>query len=189
MSGSVSTSMAGIPRPPRVDLKPPPSWRLEAVVATERPRSPAVSPDGRMAVFIQDRDTSDLWLLDLDGGAPRRLTTGRDPQPYWEDTQPAFSPDGTAVAYCGRRLDLGGADRRRPTEARRRGRQSRVDRQRPARRLGRARPLRPPRRRLRRRGVATAARPRARRSRSARRRAGRDRLTRRRDRRLRLRPA
>ena len=37
----------GIPRPARVDLKPPPHWRLEAVVATERPRSPAVSPDGR----------------------------------------------------------------------------------------------------------------------------------------------
>ena len=37
-------------------------------------------------MFVQDRDTSDLWLLDLDGGAPSRLTTGRDPQPYWEDT-------------------------------------------------------------------------------------------------------
>ena len=90
----------GIPRPARVDLRPPPNWRLEAVVATERPRSPAVSPDGRSVVFIQDRDTSDLWLVDLDGGVPRRLTTGRDPQPYWEDTQPVFSPDGTQVAYA-----------------------------------------------------------------------------------------
>jgi dipeptidyl aminopeptidase/acylaminoacyl peptidase len=90
----------GIPRPARVDLKPPPSWRLEAVVATERPRSPAVSSDGRSAVFVQDRDTSDLWLLELEGGSPRRLTTGRDPQPYWEDTQPVFSPDGTTVAYA-----------------------------------------------------------------------------------------
>jgi len=90
----------GIPRPPRADVTPPPHWRLEAVVATERPRSPAVSPDGRSAVFIQDRDTSDLWLLDLESGVPRRLTTGRDPQPYWEDTQPVFSPDGTTVAYA-----------------------------------------------------------------------------------------
>ena len=90
----------GIPRPARVDVKPPPNWRLEAVAATERPRSPSVSPDGRAVVFIQDRDTSDLWLLALDGGEPRRLTTGRDPQPYWEDTQPVFSPDGTLVAYA-----------------------------------------------------------------------------------------
>jgi dipeptidyl aminopeptidase/acylaminoacyl peptidase len=90
----------GIPRPARVDLKPPPRWRLEAVVATERPRSPAVSQDGRSVVFIQDRDTSDLWLLDLDGGVPRRLTTGREPHPYWEDTQPVFCPDGTQVAYA-----------------------------------------------------------------------------------------
>ena len=90
----------GIPRPARVDVKPPPDWRLEAVVATERPRSPAVAPDGRSVVFIQDRDTSDLWLLDLAGCVPRRLTTGRDPQPYWEDTQPAFSPDGRHVAYA-----------------------------------------------------------------------------------------
>jgi dipeptidyl aminopeptidase/acylaminoacyl peptidase len=90
----------GIPRPARVDVTPPPHWRLEAIVATERPRSPAVSPDGRSAVFIQDRDTSDLWLLEVDGGVPRRLTTGRDPQPYWEDTQPVFSPDGAVVAYA-----------------------------------------------------------------------------------------
>ncbi|MEO5634292.1 S9 family peptidase [Gaiella sp.] len=90
----------GIPRPARVDLRPTPSWRLEAVVATERPRSPAVSADGSSVVFIQDRDTSDLWLLDIDGGPPLRLTTGRDPQPYWEDTQPVFSRDGTQVAYA-----------------------------------------------------------------------------------------
>jgi dipeptidyl aminopeptidase/acylaminoacyl peptidase len=90
----------GIPRPARVDLTPPPHWRLEAIAATERPRSPAISPDGRSVVFIQDRDTSDLWLLDLEERIPRRLTTGRDPQPYWEDTQPVFSPDGAMVAYA-----------------------------------------------------------------------------------------
>ena len=89
----------GIPRPARVDVKPPPHWRLEAVVATERPRSTAVAPDGRTALFIQDRDTSDVWLIDLEERVPRRLTTGRDPQPYWEDTQPSFSPDGATVAY------------------------------------------------------------------------------------------
>ena len=89
----------GIPRPERVYVPPPPHWRLEAIAATERPRSLTVAPDGRTAVFIQDRDTSDLWTIDLEGGALERLTTGRAPQPYWEDTQPAVSPDGSTVAY------------------------------------------------------------------------------------------
>jgi dipeptidyl aminopeptidase/acylaminoacyl peptidase len=89
----------GIPVQPRKDLSPPPHWRLEAVAATERPRSLALGADRRHAVFIQDRDTSDVWLLDLDDPTPRRLTTGRDPMPFWEDTQPRLSPDGSQVAY------------------------------------------------------------------------------------------
>jgi dipeptidyl aminopeptidase/acylaminoacyl peptidase len=89
----------GIPVPERKDLAPPPHWRLEAIAATERPRSLALGADRRRAVFIQDRDTSDVWLLDLDDPVPQRLTTGRDPMPYWEDTQPRLSPDGAHVAY------------------------------------------------------------------------------------------
>jgi dipeptidyl aminopeptidase/acylaminoacyl peptidase len=90
----------GVPSQPRQDLKPPPHWRLEAVAATERPRSLTLGTDGRTAVFIQDRDTSDVWLLGLGGGPPERLTTGRDPMPYWEDTEPRLSPDGSTVAYA-----------------------------------------------------------------------------------------
>jgi len=93
----------GVPSQPRKDLKPPPHWRLEAVAATERPRSLTLGSDGRTAVFIQDRDTSDVWLLELGAGAaavPQRLTTGRDPMPFWEDTEPRLSPDGTTVAYA-----------------------------------------------------------------------------------------
>ena len=93
----------GVPSQPRKDLKPPPTWRLEAVAATERPRSLTIGADGRTAVFIQDRDTSDVWLLELDGDGcapPQRLTTGRDPMPYWEDTEPRLSPDCSTVAYA-----------------------------------------------------------------------------------------
>jgi dipeptidyl aminopeptidase/acylaminoacyl peptidase len=50
-------------------------------------------------VFVQDRDTSDVWLLDLRERVPRRLTAGRDPMPYWEDTEPRAAPDGSTVAY------------------------------------------------------------------------------------------
>jgi dipeptidyl aminopeptidase/acylaminoacyl peptidase len=82
----------------RKDLKPPPHWRLEAIAHTPRPRTLDVV--GGRAVFIEDGgDVSDLWLLDLEDGTPRRLTTGRDPVPYWDDTQPRLSPDGTRVAY------------------------------------------------------------------------------------------
>jgi dipeptidyl aminopeptidase/acylaminoacyl peptidase len=92
----------GVPTPTVREAKPPPHWRLEAIAATERPRSLELAPDGRILVFIQDRDTSDLWTLSLDSTRddPRRLTTGRDPAPYWEDTTPAVSPDGSRVAYA-----------------------------------------------------------------------------------------
>ena len=89
----------GVLAQPRTDRKPPAHWRLEAVAHTPRPRSLDVV--GSRAVFIEDGgDTSDLFLLDVDAaGRPRRLTTGREPMPYWEDTQPRLSPDGTRVAY------------------------------------------------------------------------------------------
>jgi dipeptidyl aminopeptidase/acylaminoacyl peptidase len=90
----------GVPAQPRKDLGPPPHWRLEAVAATHRPRSLTIGPDRRRAVFIEDRDTSDVWLIDLEAGTPpERLTTGRDPAPYWEDASPYLSPDGSTVAY------------------------------------------------------------------------------------------
>ncbi len=100
----------GVPTPTRRESGPPPHWRLEAIAATERPRSLVLAPDRRTLVFIQDRDTSDLWSVTLGGerpsvnltlgGVPQRLTTGRDPMPFWEDTTPAVSPDGGTVAYA-----------------------------------------------------------------------------------------
>ena len=90
----------GVPSQQRKDLKPPPFWRLEAVAATPRPRSLTVGADRRRVVFIEDAETSDIWRLDIRRGEPRRLTTGRDPAPYWEDTEPRLSPDGSTVAYA-----------------------------------------------------------------------------------------
>jgi dipeptidyl aminopeptidase/acylaminoacyl peptidase len=91
----------GVLAQPRKDLQPPPHWRLEAVARTPRPRSLTIAADRRSAVMIEDAETSDVWLLDLEShGAPQRLTTGRDPAPYWEDVDPRLSPGGETVAYA-----------------------------------------------------------------------------------------
>jgi dipeptidyl aminopeptidase/acylaminoacyl peptidase len=92
--------VGGTPAQERRGSPLPPHWRLEAVWATERPRTPSISRDGRHVAFVQDRDTSDVWLLDVETGSVTRLTTGRQPMPYWEDTTPVLSPDGTRVAYA-----------------------------------------------------------------------------------------
>jgi dipeptidyl aminopeptidase/acylaminoacyl peptidase len=39
-------------------------------------------------------------LLDVETHELSRLTTGRDLMPYWEDTTPTISPDGSTVAYA-----------------------------------------------------------------------------------------
>ena len=63
-------------------------------------RSPS-APTAAAASLSRTRETSDVWLLDLEGGRPpERLTTGRDPAPYWEDVEPRLSPDGETVAYA-----------------------------------------------------------------------------------------
>jgi dipeptidyl aminopeptidase/acylaminoacyl peptidase len=89
----------GVLSEPRSDVEPPPHWRLEAILRTPRPRSLTVSADRRQVVYIEDTETSDVWLLDLEDPRPRRLTTGRAPAPYWEDIEPRLSPNGRTVAY------------------------------------------------------------------------------------------
>src|ERR671917_301301 len=46
----------GIPVPDRKDVPPPPHWRLEAIAATERPRSLAVGRAGPHPAFLPDRE-------------------------------------------------------------------------------------------------------------------------------------
>ena len=56
-------------------------------------RWPAVSPDGSVAVF---HAAGRLYRMTLPDGAPERLIQGDDPA---YELSPAFSPDGSTVAY------------------------------------------------------------------------------------------
>lgn len=90
----------GLPSLPRPDAPKAAHWSLEAVVAVERPHDATVSPDGARVAFLLDRDTTDLWVLPTAGGPAERLTTGRPLTAFWEDTAPAWSPDGSRLAYA-----------------------------------------------------------------------------------------
>jgi len=64
---------------------------------------PQISPDGRKVAYTRvwvDREADEyrtqIWWVDVDGGAPRPLTNGR-----W-DAQPRWSPDGTRIAFVRR---------------------------------------------------------------------------------------
>jgi Tol biopolymer transport system component len=55
---------------------------------------PRFSPDGRRIVFVSDRSGDEnLWLLSLDGGTPRPLTTGVDASYL----SPEWTPDGNYI--------------------------------------------------------------------------------------------
>lgn len=66
---------------------------------------PQISPDGRVVAFVvttisEERDEylSNIWLVDVAGGEPRRFSAG--PR---RDTSPRWSPDGSRLAFVSER--------------------------------------------------------------------------------------
>ncbi len=79
----------------------------EDLWAMKRLGAPALSPDGRTVVFTvqewsieKNKSTTNLWLTDVAGGNPRRLTTAQA-----TDSAPAWSPDGRRIAFVSKRGD------------------------------------------------------------------------------------
>ncbi len=75
--------------------------------AMKRLGAPALSPDGKTVVFTvqewsveKNKSTANLWLVDVAGGTPRRLTTAQA-----NDAAPAWSPDGKRIAFVSKRGD------------------------------------------------------------------------------------
>jgi dipeptidyl aminopeptidase/acylaminoacyl peptidase len=74
---------------------------VDDLLAVKSVSDPHLAPDGKSVVYVVseiDRTTnksnSDLWLVSLAGGEPKRLTTasGADKEPRW-------SPDGSQIAF------------------------------------------------------------------------------------------
>jgi len=66
---------------------------ISTVYAVEAPfaSDPCISPDGHQVCFAFD---GDLWLVDFNGGIPRRITN--TPSEEWN---PQWSPDGKTIAF------------------------------------------------------------------------------------------
>ncbi|HWF81063.1 MAG TPA: serine hydrolase [Streptosporangiaceae bacterium] len=74
--------------------------RVDDLTTLAVPEEPALSPDASQIVYVlrtsdvdADRNVRSLWRVGARTGEPRQLTRGR------ADTAPAWSPDGTSVAF------------------------------------------------------------------------------------------
>ncbi len=69
------------------------SFAIGDSVLVREVREPALSPDGRRVAFT---GLGKVWVMDLSGAAPRRLTSSTGVV----ETSPVWTPDGQAVLYA-----------------------------------------------------------------------------------------
>ncbi len=78
--------------------------RRRLAVGLDGVYSPKFSPDGERMVFIGLRNGfSDVYVVDVAGGEPRRITYD-----MYEERDPVFSPGGDTIAFVSDRPDAGG---------------------------------------------------------------------------------
>jgi dipeptidyl aminopeptidase/acylaminoacyl peptidase len=78
---------------------------IDDLLAVKSVSDPQVSPDGKLVVYVMselDRSTeksnSDLYLIPVAGGEPKRLTTSTG-----ADNHPRWSPDGKTISFVSTR--------------------------------------------------------------------------------------
>jgi len=78
---------------------------VDDLLAVKVVSDPQVAPDGTRVAYVvaardlaTDKTNSDLWLVPIKGGEPRRLTTAPG-----ADTHPRWSPDGKQIAFVSNR--------------------------------------------------------------------------------------
>ena len=78
---------------------------IDDLLGVKSVSDPQVSPDGKLVVYVMseldrstDKSNSDLYLIPIEGGEPKRLTTSTG-----ADNHPRWSPDGKTIAFLSTR--------------------------------------------------------------------------------------